>query len=157
MTIRSWRLPWICLAAAVPALAGHELWSGVQGIAAGARIEVQLKGAKHRGVLSAVTETSLSINTGTAQMSFSRPEIRKVKVRKSNFVRRSIIGGIIGAAAGIAASAPFSVLAANEGNSDQASIIAAGAAIGLGIGAGLGALAALAPGYYTVYESSTGP
>jgi hypothetical protein len=153
----SWRFLGVCFLAAVPALAGNELWSVVQGIAPGTRVEVQLKGVKHRGVLSAVAETSLSINNGTAQMSFSRPEIRKVKVRKSNFVRRSIIGGLIGAAAGIAASAPYSVLAANEGNSDQASIIAAGAAIGLGIGAGLGALVALAPGYYTVYQSATGP
>jgi len=148
------RLSWICFLAAVPAFANNEPWSVVQGIASGTQIEVQVKGAKHRGTLGAVTEASLSVNTGTAQMSLSRPEIRKVKVRKSNFKRRAIIGGIIGAAAGTAISVPF--VLSNEGP-DHAAIIAAGSAIGFGIGVGVGSWGALAPGYYTVYESATGP
>jgi hypothetical protein len=148
------RLSWICFLAAVPAFANNELWSVVQGIAPGSQIEVQVKGAKHRGTLSAVTEAGLSVNTGTAQMSLSRPEIRKVKVRKSNFKRRAIVLGIVGAAAGTAISIPF--VLSNEG-SDHAAIVAAGSAIGFGIGVGVGSLAALAPGYYTVYESATGP
>src|SRR5205085_10268252 len=97
-----WWLLGLCLLAAVPALAGNELWSVVQGIAPGTQIEVQSKGAKHRGTLSTVTAASLSINTASAQVSLSQSDIRKVKVRKSNFKRRAIIGGIIGAAAGIA-------------------------------------------------------
>ena len=149
------RIPWICFLAAVPALAGNELWSVVQSIDPGTRIEVQIKGAKHRGTLSAVTSTSLSMNTATAQASFAQAEIRKVKVRKSNFKRRIIIGGIIAAAAGTAISIPF--VLSNEGTSDHAAIIAAGATAGFGIGAGVGALMARAPGYYTVYESATGP
>ena len=140
------------LLAAVPALAGNELWSVVQSIAPGTQIEVQIKGAKHRGTVSAVTASSLSLNTSSAQMSLSQPEIRKVKVRKSNYRRRTIVGGLIGLGAGIAGAAPFGAIAANEGHDDQASIVAAGAAIGFGIGAGVGALVALAPGYYTVYE-----
>ena len=152
----SWRLLGVCFLAAVPALAGNELWSVVQGIAPGTQIEVQIKGAKHRGTLSEVTAASLSVNTGTAQISLSRPEIWKVKVRESNFRRRTIIGGLIGLGAGIAGAAPFGVQAVNEGH-DRGSVIGAGAAGGFGIGAGVGALAALAPGYYTVYESSTGP
>ena len=153
----SWRLLAVCVLAAVPVLAGNELWYVVQGIAPGTQVEVQIKGAKHRGTLSAVTAASISVNTGTAQLSLSQPEVRKVKVQKSNFRRRGIIGGLIGAAAGIAASVPFSILAANEGNSDQASIIAVGAAAGFGIGAGFGVLAALVPGYYTVYAAATAP
>jgi len=153
----SWRFLGVCFLAAVPALAGSGLWSAVQGIAPGTQIEVQIKGAKHRGTLSAVTAASLSMNTANAQVSLAQADIRKVKIRKSNFKRRAIIGGIIGAAAGIAGAAPFGVLAANEGHDDQASIVAAGAAIGFGIGAGVGALAALAPGYYTIYESATAP
>jgi hypothetical protein len=156
MTTTSWRLLGFCFLAAVPALAGNEVWSVVQGIAPGTQIEVQVKGAKHRGTLSAATASSLSLNTSTAQVSLSQPEIRKVKVRKSNFRRRTIIGGLIGVAAGIGGAAPFGVQAANEGH-DQASVIGAGAAVGFGIGAGVGALVALAPGYYTVYESATGP
>jgi hypothetical protein len=148
------RLLWIGVLAAVPAFANNELWSVVQGIASGTQIEVQVKGAKHRGTLSAVTEAGLSINTGTAQVSLSRPEVRKVKVRKKNFKRRTIIGGLIGLAAGIAASAPFGELGKNEGTFEPATAIAAGAAIGLGVGVGVGALAALAPGYYTVYKSA---
>jgi len=97
----SWRLLGVCLLAAVPALAGNELWSVVQGIAPGTQIEVQIKGAKHRGTLSAVNSSSLSVNTATAQLSLSQNEIRKVKVRKSNFRRRTIIGGLIGLGAGI--------------------------------------------------------
>jgi len=46
MTTTSWRLLGVCLLAAVPALAGNELWSIVQGIAPGTQIEVQMKGAK---------------------------------------------------------------------------------------------------------------
>jgi len=149
----SWRFLGVYLLAAVPALAGNELWSVVQGIAPGTQIEVEIKGAKHRGTLSAVTAANLSINTGTAQISFSQPEIRKVKVRKSNFKRRTFIGGLIGLAAGIAAAAPFGELGKNEGTFEPATAIGAGAAIGFGVGAGVGALAALAPGYYTVYEA----
>ena len=152
----SWRLLGVCLLAAVPALAGNELWSVVQGIAPGTQIEVQIKGAKHRGTLNAVNSSSLSVNTATAQLSLSQNEIRKVKVRKSNFRRRTIIGGLIGLGAGIAGAAPFGVQAVNEGH-DRGSVIGAGAAIGLGVGAGVGALTAFAPGYYTVYESSTRP
>jgi len=151
MTI-SWRLFGVCFLAAVPALAGNELWPVVQGIVPGTQIEVHIKGAKHRGTLSAVTATSLSVNTGTAQLSLSQPDIRKVKVRKSNFKRRTIIGGLIGVGAGMAGAAPFGAQAANEGH-DQASVIGIGAVVGLGIGAGVGALAGLAPGYYTVYEA----
>ena len=151
-----WRFLSVCFLAAVPALAGNELWSVVQGIAPGTQVEVQIKGAKHRGTLSAVTAASISVNTGTAQLSLSQPEVRKVKVRKSNFRRRGIIGGLIGAAAGIAGAAPFGVEAVNEGH-DRGSVIGAGAAVGFGIGAGVGALTALAPGYYTVYESATAP
>jgi hypothetical protein len=155
------RLSWICFLAAVPALssalAGNELWSVVQGITPGTQIEVQIKDVKHRGTLSAVTAASLSINTATAQVSLSQPEIRKVKVRKRNFRRRTIIGGLIGLAAGIAGAAPFGELGRNEGTFEPATAIGAGAAIGLGVGAGVGALTALAPGYYTVYESATGP
>jgi len=146
------RFRWIFFLAAVPAVASNELWSVVEGIAPGTQIEVQIKGEKHRGTLSAVTAAGLSVNTDTAQVSLLQSDIKKVKVRKSNFKRRAIIGGIIGAAAGIAGAAPFGTIAANEGHDDQASIVAAGAAIGFGIGAGVGALAALAPGYYTVYE-----
>lgn len=152
----SWRLLAVCVLAAVPVLAGNELWYVVQGIAPGTQIEVQIKGAKHRGTLSAVTAASISVNTGTAQLSLSQPEVRKVKVQKSNFRRRGIIGGLIGAAAGIAGAAPFGVEAVNEGH-DRGSVIGAGAAVGFGIGAGVGALTALAPGYYTVYESATAP
>jgi len=152
----SWRFLGVCFLAAVPALAGNELWSVVQGIAAGTQIEVQIKGAKHRGALSAVTATSLSINTATAQVSLSQPDIRKVKVRKRNFRRRTIIGGLIGLGAGIAGAAPFGVQAVNEGH-DRGAVIGAGAAVGFGVGAGVGALAALTPGYYTVYESATAP
>src|SRR5258708_1288192 len=115
MTTTSWRLLAVCLLAAVPALARNELWSVVQAIAPGTRIEVQIKGAKHRGTLSAVTAASLSVNTATAQLSLSQTEIRKVKVRKSNFKRRTIIGAIIGTAAGIAGAAPFGELGRNEG------------------------------------------
>src|ERR1043165_4152195 len=97
----SWRLLGVCFLAAVPALAGSGLWSVVQGIAPGTQIEVQIKGAKHRGTLSGVTAASLSMNTANAQVSLAQADIRKVKVRKSNFKRRAIIGGIIGAAAGI--------------------------------------------------------
>jgi hypothetical protein len=149
------RLPWVFLLA-VPVLANNELWSVVQGIAPGTQIEVQVKGAKHRGTLSAVTAASLSVNTATTRLSLSQTEIRKVKVRKSNFRRRTIIGGLIGLGAGIAGATPFGVQAENEGH-DQASVVGAGAAIGFGIGAGVGALTALAPGYYTVYEAATGP
>ena len=152
----SWRLLGVCLLAAVPALAGNELWSVVQGIAPGTQIEVQIKGAKHRGTLSAVTAASLSISTASAQVSLEQAEIRKVKVRKSNFRRRTIIGGLIGLGAGIAGAAPFGVQAVNEGH-DRGAVIGAGAAIGFGVGAGVGALTAFAPGYYTVYESATGP
>jgi len=155
------RLSSICFLAAVPALssalAGNELWSVVQGITPGTQIEVQIKDVKHRGTLSAVTAASLSINTATAQVSLSQPEIRKVKVRKRNFRRRTIIGGLIGLAAGIAGAAPFGELGRNEGTFEPATAIGAGAAIGLGVGASVGALTALAPGYYTVYESATGP
>jgi hypothetical protein len=155
------RLSWICFLAAVPALssalAGNELWSVVQGITPGTQIEVQIKDVKHRGTLSAVTAASLSINTATAQVSLSQPEIRKVKVRKRNFRRRTIIGGLIGLAAGIAGAAPFGELGRNEGTFEPATAIGAGAAIGLSVGASVGALTALAPGYYTVYESATGP
>ena len=56
----------------------------------------------------------------------------------------------------MAGAAPFGVQAVNEGH-DRGSVIGAGAAIGFGAGAGVGALTALAPGYYTVYESATGP
>jgi len=152
----SWRVLGVCFLAAVPALASNELWSVVQGIAPGTQIEVQIKGAKHRGTLSAVTAQSLSMNTASAQVSLAQPEIRKVKVRKSNFKRRTLIGGLIGLGAGIAGAAPFGVQAVNEGH-DRGSVIGAGAAIGLGVGAGVGALTAFAPGYYTVYESSTRP
>jgi hypothetical protein len=124
------RLLWICILAPIPMLASSELWSVVQGIAPDTQIEVQIKDVKHRGTLSAVT-------------------IRKVKVQ-----RRIIIGGLIGLAAGIAASAPFGELGRNEGTFDPATAIGAGAAIGFGVGACVGALAALAPGYYTVYESA---
>jgi len=148
------RLLWICVLAPIPMLASSELWSVVQSIAPGTQIEVQIKDVKHRGTLSAVTAASLSINTATAQVSLAQPEIRKVKVRRSNFKRRIIIGGLIGLAAGIAASAPFGELGRNEGTFDPATAIGAGAAIGFGVGAGVGALAALAPGYYTVYESA---
>jgi len=156
MTTTSWRLLGVCLLAAVPALAGNELWSVVQGIAPGTQIEVQIKGAKHRGTLSTVTAASLSINTASAQVSLSQSEIRKVKVRKSNFRRRTIIGGLIGLGAGMAGAAPFGVQAVNEGH-DRGAVIGAGAAIGFGVGAGVGALTGFAPGYYTVYESATGP
>ena len=145
--------PWICFLAAAPAFGNNELWSVVQDIAPGTRIEVHLKGAKHRGVLSAVTDKSLSVNTGTAEVSLSQAEIRKVKVRKRNFRRRTIIGGLIGLAAGIAGAAPFGELGRNEGTFEPATASGAGAAIGFGVGAGVGALTALAPGYYTVYES----
>jgi hypothetical protein len=153
----SWRFLGICFLAAVPALAGNELWSVVQGIAPGTQIEVQIKGAKHRGTLSAVTAASLSINTSTAQVSLAQAEIRKVKVRKSNFRRRTIIGGLIGLAVGIAAAAPFGELGRNEGTFEPATAIGAGTVIGLGVGAGVGALTAFGPGYYTVYEAATGP
>ena len=152
----SWRLLGVCLLAAVPALAGDELWSVVQGIAPGTQIEVQIKGAKHRGTLSAVTAASLSISTASAQVSLAQAEVRKVKVRKSNFRRRTIIGGLIGLGAGMAGAAPFGVQAVNEGH-DRGAVIGAGAAIGFGVGAGVGALTGFAPGYYTVYESATGP
>jgi len=140
--------------AAAPAFANHELWSVVQGIAPGTQIEVQVKGAKHRGTLSAVAETSLTVNTGTAQMSLSRPEIRKVRVRKSKFKRQTLLGGIIGAAAGAAIAIPF--VLSNEGP-DHAAIVTAGSVAGFGVGAGVGALTAHAHGYHTVYESATGP
>jgi hypothetical protein len=135
------RLLWICILAPIRMLASSELWSVVQGIAPGTQIEVQIKDVKHRGTLSAVTAASLSMNTATAQVSLAQPEIRKVKVQ-----RRIIIGGLIGLAAGIAASAPFAELGRNEGTFDPATAIGAGAAIGFGVGAGVGALAALAPG-----------
>jgi len=151
------RIPWICLLSAVPALAGNQLWSVVQGIAPGTRIEVQIKGAKHRGTLSAVTAGSISINTAAAQVSLAQAEIRKVKVRKSNFKRRTILGGLIGLAAGIAGAAPFGELGKNEGTFEPATAIGAGAVIGFSVGAAVGALAALAPGYYTIYESAPGP
>jgi hypothetical protein len=151
-----WRLIGVCILAAVPAVAGNELWSVVQGLAPGTQIEVQIKGAKHRGTLSAVTAASLSINTASAQESLAQPEIRRVKVRRRNFKRRTILGGLIGLGAGIAGAAPFGVQAVNEGH-DRGSVIGAGAAVGFGLGAGVGALTALAPGYYTVYESATAP
>jgi hypothetical protein len=147
------RLAWICFLAAVPAFGNNELWSVVQGITPGTQIEVQIKGVKHRGTLSAVTEASLSINTAAAQVNLSQPEIRKVKVRKNNFKRRTIMGGLIGLAAGIAAAAPFGELGRNEGTFEPATAIGAGAAIGFCVGAGVGALTAFAPGYYTVYEA----
>jgi hypothetical protein len=148
------RIPWICLLAAVPALAGNQLWSVVQAVAPGTQIEVQIKGAKHRGTLSAVTAASLSINTAAAQVSLAQAEIRKVKVRRSNFKRRTIIGGLIGLAVGIAVAAPLGELGRNEGSFDPSTAIGAGAAAGFGIGAGVGALAALAPGYYTIYQAA---
>jgi len=40
------RIPWICFLALVPALAGNQLCSVVQGVAPGTQIEEQVKGAR---------------------------------------------------------------------------------------------------------------
>jgi len=154
MTTTSRWFLWICFVTAAPAFANNELWSVVQGIAPGTQIEVQVKGAKHRGTLGTVTAAGLSINTAAAQLSLAQTEIRKVRVRKSKFRRRTIVGGIIGAASGAAISIPF--VLSNEGP-DHASIIATGSLAGFGIGAGVGALTARAHGYYTVYDSANRP
>ena len=151
--ITSSRVAWICFLVAMPGLAQSNPWRAVQAIAPGTSIEVQLQGAKHRGALRAATDESLSLTTGTGELSLSRAEIRKVKVRRRNFRRRILIAAAIGAAVGIAASAPFRAIAGNEGTGDKGAIVGAGAAAGAALGAGVGALFALSPGYYTVYDS----
>jgi hypothetical protein len=133
----------------VPALAKSEFWSAVQVLSPGERIEVQLKGAKNRGVLGRVSENDLSMKTKAGELVLSRLEITKVKLRKRNFERRSGIGAAIGTAAGIALGA---VAGSVIEGSNPGSAVASGGAVGLGVGAGVGALVAFVPGYYTVYE-----
>jgi hypothetical protein len=139
------RLSLICVLAAVPALADNELWSVVQGITPGTLIEVQLKDVKHRGVLTAATEKSVSLNTGTGEMSLLQPQIRKVKVA------RAISGaGLSWVALSVPQreSRPLHLLAPwgqTRAHFEPATVIGAGAVIGFGIGAGVGVLTALAP------------
>src|SRR5450631_2498253 len=82
-------------------------WANLNQLVTGAEIRVTLAtGTTLRGFLQRVTPESLAINATTSQETLSRPDIRRVALKRPGHRgRNTLIGLAIGTSAGLAAGA----------------------------------------------------
>lgn len=134
-------------------LAAAEDWDRVRAIPAGTTVKVRsFDGSESKGVLEAVDDASMRMQRGGQSVNVARADIGRVAMHDpGRRARNALIGGAIGAAAGIViafGSCPScrGELPAGEANER----LAIGGVVGGAAGAGIGA--ALAP-YKTVYKA----
>src|SRR4051812_22698258 len=92
-----------------------EKWDIVRSLPAGQEIRIETADRKLRGSLLTVSQSQLSLNTNSNQVSIPRADVMRVFVRgKSHRLRNTLIGTGVGVAVGIAITSTLGALIANE-------------------------------------------
>jgi hypothetical protein len=124
-------------------------WDRVQQLSMETTIEVTTReGSRTQGAFRSASADSLTIHAQSADHSFSRTDISKIRVlHPGRRVRKGILWTAIGAAAGAGLGFAVCPGCANEGNG--AKFFGPGVAIG----AGIGALGFLSSDWTTLYKA----
>jgi len=144
----------LAAALTLPAFAeDHGLWSNLNHLKLGERIGVIQAGKKRiEGRFQGFNESAISVGAGQV-VALPRSEVIRVYRRaRIQRMKRALIGGAIGVAAGVLLTNTAGDRFRNEGQNPPAGLWIGGAA---GIGAGIGALTG--GGDRTVYERSGRP
>lgn len=141
----------VVVALLLPLLAvGADSWDRVTGLAPGSMLKVRtFDGQENKGAMASVDAESVTLQTGVR---IARSEVSRVAIHDSGRrARNAIIGGAIGAAAGIVIAFGSCVSCRGELPAGEANTrLAIGGVAGGGAGAALGAV--MAP-YKTVYRA----
>lgn len=120
------------------------------GLSTGEQINVvDVNGGAHRGLLTAVSEDSISLQSGSKPFTVERARVRRVQVRSgARRLRNALIGAGIGFAIGLTVDQTFGKFLRNESSGDGGRGLTYATSIGV-----LGGIGAAMPGYRTVYRS----
>jgi hypothetical protein len=123
-------------------------WDVVRALRPGDREKVtETSRAEHKGTVSAVTADAISIQSGKAQVSIDRVNVRRVEVRSSNRRLRNLaIGAAVGVAVGVVTDQTLGKYIRNEFANEYRPLYYV---VPIGLFGGIGA--ALAP-YKTIYR-----
>lgn len=146
--MRNLLLTLVCLAAA-PAFPVSSDWITVQQLVPDTAIEIHADNGKHRGLLKRADDTRVVLATRSGDRAIPRSAIRKVKQRSSS--KRATNAALSGAIGFGAAAIFLGVANARSGGDGFAPEVYPiwGGMVG-GIAAGV---AALFPGYRTIYQA----
>jgi hypothetical protein len=113
-------------------------WKPVSAIAAGTKVRVETAAMKQTGTLVSVSEESIQITTDKGEVSIARADVERVYIStKGHRVRNTIIGTVIGVAAGVTLYSTLGVLFRNEGQEGSGAMLAIPIGIGTAVGAAL--------------------
>ena len=123
-------------------------WAAVESIGRDRNIEVTTRnGTRTRAMLAAANGDALTVREPAGERTFSRTEIRRVRVADpKRRIRSGLIWTAVGAAVGALTGELACVSCPNEGHGYEY------VGPGLGIGAGIGTLRFLRSPYRTVYD-----
>ncbi len=126
-------------------------WDEVQGLSTGQILKIATKGGTtHKGAFASLAGTSLRIVEGSAEASISKDDVLRVEVRaEGRRARNVLIAAGVGLAIGIVLDQTLGTIARNETGEDSGTRVATVALPA----ALLGGIAALFPGYRTVYRA----
>ena len=142
-------------AQAAPAFAGTTPapadWSAVQALSPGEKIVVRTKdGDRLSGRFDSATDLVINFTHDGRKVSLTRESVRLVQLnRGTSRTRGTLIGAVIGGAAGLAAAG----VVVSKGDIMVAPTVGGLAALGAGIGAGLGASLGKGNKNETIYEA----
>ena len=123
-------------------------WRAVKALTSGELVKVRLlKTAVISGTIVSCTETALTVTENGRQMNIARSDIRELKVKGGQRLRKNLLGAAIGGTSGIAiiAIADGALTDGNGMSGKYAALLGA-------VGAGIGFLATLEPEYRTIYK-----
>ena len=142
-------------AQAAPAFAGTTPapadWSAVRALSPGEKIVVRTRdGDRLSGRFDSATDLVLNFTHDGRKVSLTRESVRLVQLnRGTSRTRGTLIGAVIGGAAGLAAAG----IVVSKGDIMVAPTVGGLAALGAGVGAGLGASLGKGNKNETVYEA----
>ena len=126
-------------------------WDGLKQLRPGDKIRVlEIAGAEHKGVFSAVSAQAITLRTDSGELSVERSRVRRIQVRSSTRrIRNLAIGAGIGVAVGVTVDQTLGAYLRNEaGESSGTRAVTYIAPIGL-----FGGIAAAFPAYRAVYRT----
>lgn len=123
-------------------------WRSVKALTSGEFVRVRLlKTGVVSGTMVSCTETALTVTENGRQMNIARSEIRELKVKGRQRLKKGLLGAAIGGTSGIA------IVAIADGALTDGNGMSGKYAALLGVvGAGIGFLAMLEPEYRTIYK-----
>lgn len=137
----------ICGFATTPLIA--QSWDGLRGLTPGYKIRVLTDaGQEHNGSFKAVSNDAISLETRKGEVAIERPRVRRIQLRSNERrIRNAVIGAAVGVGIGVVVDQTLGKLLRNEsGDSGRAITYAVPIAL-------LGGVAALLPGYKTIYRA----